>query len=169
MRFLLGFFIGGIGGVVAGAGLMLVVFPFLFPPPMVNETVAGTYDIQPILAAETSFRQNVPGQDAAHWGRGDVKVYQRSVDKYVIEFQPNFEVGPGPNFWIYLNSEADIDDEKDFDDDDDRLRLTKIKSFQGSQLYEVPAAAIKNAKAITIWCESFGQYIASANIDLGAG
>lgn len=166
MRFFLGLILGGIGGTILGALLMLGAFPFLFPPPMVNETVAEQYDIQPILLGSTSFRQNVAGHDAAHWGRGDIKIYQRTQDKYVIEFQANFEVGPGPNFWLYLNSQPDIDDEDGFQADAQRARLTKIKSFQGSQVYEVPAAAVKDAKALTIWCESFHQYIASANLDL---
>ncbi len=151
-------------GFVGGAGVMLIIFPFLFPPPMVNETVEGIAGLS--LLNETSFRENAVGQDAAHWGRGDVKIYQATDGSHQIEFQSNFEVGAGPNFWIYLNSEADIDEESDFKLDEQRVRIAKIKSFQGSQVYELKPGQLGDAKALTIWCESFGQYIASANINV---
>lgn len=161
MRFLLGFFIGGAGGFVGGMLAMLIVFPFLFPPPMVNELVS---DDTAVILLETSFRENVDGQDLAHWGRGDVKIYQGEGGKILVEFQPNFEVGAGPNFWLYVNKLDNIDNELDFNGDMERVRVTKIKSFQGSQVYEVSGADFEHAKALTIWCESFGQYIASANL-----
>ena len=167
MRFITGFLFGGILGAVGGGALMLILFPFIFPPPMVNEEVdAGS---GALVVDETEFRQNVAGHDLAHWGRGDVKIYLGGDGMYLIEFQSNFEVGPGPNFWIYANTLGDVDDETDFQSDADRVRLTKIKSFQGSQVYEVEAGDLRDAKAITIWCESFNQYIASANINAELG
>ena len=139
---------------------MLTAFPFLFPPPMVNETVSNaTYEV----VTETNFRQNVVGHDVAHWGRGDIAIYRKPDGNYVVEFKADFEVGPGPNFWIYINTEQDINDEFDFDNDSNRIRITKIKSFRGSQIYEVSQADIEAGGAITIWCESFNEYIASAN------
>lgn len=156
------FVIGGILGFAAGAGLMLVAFPFVFPPPEVNETVDSMTAAGEWGAA--SFREGASGQDAGHWGRGDLKIYHAKEGGYLLELQGNFEVGPGPNFWIYLNSEADIDDEADFFADSARVKVTKLKSFTGSQVYHLEADALEAAKSITIWCESFNQYIASANI-----
>ncbi len=160
MRFIFGFLFGGILGVIGGAVLMVVAFPFLFPPPMVNETVDNP-SFTPVASAE--FRQNVAGHDAVHWGRGDIRIYRKPSGNYVVEFQSNFEVGPGPNFWLYVNAEADIDDENDFKADRERARITKIKSFSGSQVYEIPSDIVEAGAAISIWCESFDQYIASAN------
>ena len=163
MRLITGFLVGGIAGFVGGLGVMLAAFPFLFPPPMVNETVSNaTYE----LVHESQFRQNVIGHDIVHWGRGDVAIYRKPDGNYAIEFRANFEVGPGPNFWIYVNSGQDINDELDFLNDVNRVRLTKIKSFRGSQVYEVSEADMKAGGAITIWCESFNQYIASANYQI---
>ncbi len=164
MKFITGFLLGGIAGVVGGAALMLIAFPFLFPPPMVNETVED--EIGVVMVDEAEFRQNVAGHDPAHWGRGDVVIYQDGSGDYLVEFQSNFEVGPGPNFWLYINTDDFIDDENDFREDGDRKRITKVKSFQGSQVYKVSSEDMENAKAVTIWCESFHQYIASANLDL---
>lgn len=163
-RTVVGFLLGGVLGVVAGAGGMLLAFPFLFPPPEVNETVATVAgrDVAPLV--ESRFREGVAGQDAAHWGRGGVRAYRAEDGNVLIELQPDFEVGPGPNFWLYLNDVGGVDDEGDFAADDERKRVAKLKSFTGSQVYAVNAEDFESARAVTVWCESFGQYIASADL-----
>ena len=142
---------------------MLVVFPFIFPPPMVNEALEASGGS---LVEEAEFREGLSGQDPFHWGRGDLKIYRNADDTFQIEFQANFEVGAGPNFWIYLNKENNIDNEIQFQADESRVRLTKLKSFQGSQVYVASADQMADVKAITIWCESFHQFITSANLDV---
>ncbi len=142
----------------------MLLFPFLFPPAEVNETVA-TYAGREVPAIiETRFREGVSGQDFAHWGRGGVRVYRGIDGGALIELQPDFEVGPGPNFWVYLNTRGGIDDEAHFEADGERRRIAKLKSFTGSQVYAVEEEAFANTGALTIWCESFGQYIASADL-----
>ena len=163
-RAMLAFLIGTVLGVVAGAGGMLLAFPFLFPPPAGTETVAAMAgrDVTPFV--KTRFREGVAGQDVAHWGRGGVRSYRGDDGNVLIELQPDFEVGPGPNFWLYLNTVGGINDEADFEADDGRRRIAKLKSFTGSQVYPVAGADFERARAVTIWCESFGQYIASADL-----
>ncbi len=163
------FVAGGFLGTVGGAGAMLIAFPFLFPPAAVNETVAASSGGGAELLAETRFREGAPGQDAGHWGRGGLKAYRDSGGGVLLELQGDFEVGAGPNFWIYLNGEAVIDDEDDFYADGARVKTAKLKSFTGSQVYKVSAEDYARAKAVTIWCETFGQYIASANLSEGGG
>ena len=163
-RIVIGFLVGGVLGLVAGAGGMLVAFPFLFPPPEVNETVAAMAGRDVTALVETRFREGVAGQDAAHWGRGGVRTYHGDDDTVLIELQPDFEVGPGPNFWVYLNTRGGVDDEAGFEADDGRRRIAKLKSFTGSQVYAVVSEDFEDARAVTIWCESFGQYIASADL-----
>ena len=142
---------------------MLIAFPFLFPPQPVNETVADLTTGY-TLVSETQLREGVAGQDSSHWGRGGVHLYSNSEGAVFVEFQADFETGPGPDYWIYLNASDNIDDEADFQADTKRIRIAKLKSFSGSQIYKLTAQQFANAKAITIWCEAFGQYIASANI-----
>lgn len=162
IRSFLFFALGGALGAAAGAGGMLVAFPYLFPPPAVNETVDAM--AAQALLLESRFREDAPGQDAAHWGRGGIKAYRGKDGNVLLELQADFEVGPGPNFWLYLNTTADIGSEGDFYKDGGRIKVTKLKSFSGSQVYPVSAADYRQARALTIWCESFGQYIASANL-----
>ena len=163
-RALIGFLLGGTVGVLAGAGGMLLAYPFLFPPAEVNETVAEIAGRDVAAFLETRFREGVSGQDAAHWGRGGVHIYQGAGGNVLIELQPDFEVGPGPNFWVYLNSRGGVDNEAEFEADNSRLRIAKLKSFTGSQVYAADAEKFAGAGALTIWCESFGQYIASADL-----
>ena len=163
-RTLIALVIGAVIGVVAGAGGMLVAFPFLFPPPAVNETVAAMAGRDVAVLHETRFREGTAGQDAAHWGRGGLRAYRSDDGDVLIELQPDFEVGPGPNFWVYLNAQGGIDDEADFEADAGRHRIARLKSFTGSQVYRAGSDAFAAAGAVTIWCESFGQYIASADL-----
>lgn len=160
MRSFVWFVLGGLLGVVAGSGGMLIAYPFVFPPQQVNETV------EPGLAAlgESRFREDTDGQDAGHWGRGTVRFYRDEDGSVLAELQGDFEVGPGPNFWLYLNSEAEVDDEEDFLEDEERIKTYKLKSFTGSQVYKFDAEQFEDARSLTIWCESFNQYIASADL-----
>lgn len=166
-RAIIGFILGGLLGFGGGAGAMLVAFPFIFPPPQVNETVAAMAAAEAPLG-ESVFREDAPGQDPAHWGRGGVKFYRAEDGNILMELQADFEVGPGPNFWIYLNARAGVDDEGAFQADAGRVKVAKLKSFAGSQVYALDADQFAQAKAVTIWCESFNQYIASADIPAAA-
>jgi hypothetical protein len=161
------FIIGGILGVFAGAGAMLIAFPFLFPPPQVDER-ASAFAAGEVIAAGV-FREGVSGQDAGHWGRGSLKIYEGEGGDYLLELQGDFEVGAGPNFWLYINAAADINDEDDFAADDKRVKIAKLKSFAGSQVYRIRGGDFAGARAVTIWCETFGQYIASANVEREKG
>lgn len=157
------FIVGGFLGFVAGAGAMLIAFPFIFAPPVLNESVSDTTsDTQ--LISEIKLRDDDPGQDSGHWGRGSIKIYEKQGGDIYLELQSDFAVGPGPNFWIYLNTQHDIVDEAAFKADDSRIRIEKLKSFEGSQVYKIKASQYQKAKSITIWCETFNQFIASANI-----
>lgn len=157
------FFLGGILGAIAGAGGMLIIYPYVFPPPAVNETVSSMASES--LLSESRFREDAAGQDVAHWGRGGLKIYQAQDGGILLELQADFKVGPGPNFWLYFNTVADVDAEEDFTADAERIKLTKLKSFEGAQVYHVSREAFEKARALTVWCETFGQYIASANLE----
>ncbi|MBF2754550.1 MAG: DM13 domain-containing protein [Gammaproteobacteria bacterium AqS3] len=156
----LGLLLGTALGGVAGAGGMLIAYPFLFPPEPVNQPAPEGLSV----LVRTQLREGSPGQDMVHWGRGGLNVYPQGAGSVLLEFAEDFEVGPGPNFWIYLNRTAGIETEADFLADAGRMRLAKLKSFQGAQVYPAPLEAFAQARAVTIWCESFGEYIASADL-----
>ena len=158
--------IGFLVGLVVGAGVMLIAFPFLFPPPVVNETIAqfdGIFD-QPALFTG-SFREDAPGQDFAHWAMGGISIHRMDENDAWIELKADFQTSPGPNYWIYLNTQFGIDDEADFLADNGRIRIGKLKSFEGSQIYPITISQLNDKQALTIWCETFSQYIGSANFE----
>lgn len=145
---------------------MLIAFPYLFPPPVVNESIAQFEEAFDRSALYTgSFREDAPGQDFAHWARGGISVHHMAGNDAWIQLKSDFEASPGPNYWVYLNSQSAIDDESDFLADDQRVRLAKLKSFEGSQIYPTTISQLDGAQAITIWCETFSQYIGSADLE----
>jgi hypothetical protein len=99
-----------------------------------------------------------------HWGKGKVSVYERAVF-----LEPDFEVGPGPAFHVYLVPAANIRDEAPvksamFVD------LGGLRSFKGSQRYAIPAGVeLKNYPSVVIWCERFGVLISPADLAPAGG
>jgi len=153
------FLFGGILGTIAGAGAMLVAFPFLFPPPpAVEAPPAGT-----TVSRLGTFRfdDKAPGRDFVHWADGTGAVYQ--ADRMtVLRLDDNFRAGPGPNYWIYLNT-VPVGEEGAFNGDAQRKKIAPLKSFTGGQNYALPTGIdIAKYRTVTIWCESFSVYIGSA-------
>jgi hypothetical protein len=80
----------------------------------------------------------------------------------VLRFDDSFEAGPGPNYWVYLNT-VPVGEEDAFNADSGRLKLAPLKSFTGGQNYPMPAdVRVEDFHTVTVWCETFGVYIGSA-------
>ena len=159
------FWIGSAGAFILGAGAMLIAFPFLFPPPVLNEAAP----VAAMLAGpeagkqklEFEFDQKAPGRDFIHWANGSGALL-RTKQGWVLRLEKNFEAGPGPNYWIYFNTRG-TGEEKDFLADSARVKLAPLRAFKGAQNYPLPMGIDpEKFHTITIWCESFGVYIGSA-------
>lgn len=163
MRTIIAFAAGTILGIIAGGGGMLIAFPYLFPPPVVSEA-APTVAAAPVQKAGTfRFDEKAPGRDSVHWADGSGAVFKGDAST-VIRLDDDFVAGPGPNFWIYLNT-VPVGEERDFNADKGRVKIAPLKSFKGGQNYALPASLdIGKFHTVTIWCESFGAYIASAEL-----
>lgn len=161
----------------AGAGSMLVAFPYLFPPalaadaapvPLAAAASAGAVQVTalkpaaPAAVAAPVFRfdENAPGRDPIHWANGSGR-FVLTADGWVLRLNGDFRAGPGPNFWLYLNTTA-VGEESAFRADRGRVKLAPLRAFGGSQNYLLPAGLNpKDFHTLTIWCETFGVYIAS--------
>ena len=95
--------------------------------------------------------------DPIHYGKGRVTVYDG-----LLHLEPDFEVGPGPKFHVYLVPEKEVVPSTNvartmFVD------LGRLKAFKGSQNYEIPAG-VEPLKygSVVIWCEQFGVLISPA-------
>jgi hypothetical protein len=152
------FLVGGILGMGLGFALGIFFFPYLFPPPPAAERL--TEADRSVLVATGTFIHADPS-DSVHYGSGKVSVYEKTVF-----LEPDFNVGPGPKYHVYLVPKANIRRSEDvkgtmFVD------LGQLRSFKGSQRYEIPAGVdLKKYASVVIWCEAFSVLISPAALNL---
>jgi hypothetical protein len=155
-RWLKGFLSGGVIGLVFGFALGIFLFPYFFPPPAGMETLRR--DETGRLVAKGEFIQPDPN-DPVHTGKGAVSVYPSTVF-----LGADFEVGPGPDFHVYLVPKANIRSSSDvtgmmFVD------LGRLRAFKGSQNYVIPAGVdLKQFPSVVIWCQRFSVLISPADL-----
>jgi hypothetical protein len=150
------FLAGSVLGVAAGTALGFLLFPFVFPPPPATDQLTAVERTD--VVAKGTFIQANPN-DPLHHGKGNVTVYDRTVF-----LEPDFEVGPGPDYHVYLvpkskvRTAADVDGAMFVD-------LGKLRSFKGSQKYAIPAGVdLAKYPSVVIWCQQFGVLISPADL-----
>lgn len=149
---LFGIIVGVFGGFAAG----IFLFPYLFPPPPVNEVVADK--ATKTVVATGQFIHANPS-DPVHYGHGGVTVY-----KDLVHLESDFEVGPGPKFHLYLVQDANVTPDTRVQDSM-YVDLGRLKAFAGSQNYPIPEGVnLNNYKTIVVWCEQFNVLISPAAI-----
>ena len=159
--YLLTFFLALVLGIAGGVALGIFVYPYLFLADIVaTEKPPAAAEAQPprkVLARGMFVHANP--SDPIHYGKGRVTVYEG-----VLHLEPDFEVGPGPKFHVYLVPEKEVVPSTNvartmFVD------LGRLKAFKGSQNYEVPAGVdIVKYGSVVIWCEQFGVLISPAKL-----
>ena len=150
------FLFGGVFGTGFGVALGFFLFPFVFPPPTAIEQLAEA-DRTPLIATGTFIHANP--SDPIHYGKGRVSVYERTVF-----LEPDFEVGPGPAFHVYLVPKRNIRDAAAVKDSM-YVDLGGLRAFKGSQRYPIPAGVdLKNYQSVVIWCERFSVLISPADL-----
>ena len=159
--FVITFFVGALLGIAGGVALGIFVYPYIFLADIVAaEKVQPTPAGQPerkVLARGTFMHANP--SDPIHYGKGRVTIHEG-----LLHLEPDFEVGPGPKFHVYLVPEKDVVPSTNvartmFVD------LGRLKAFKGSQNYDVPAGVdIGKFGSVVIWCEQFGVLISPAKL-----
>src|SRR5262245_22116515 len=154
------FLTGGVLGTGFGVALGFFFFPFVFPPPPAAEVLTEA-DRAPLVTTGTFIHANK--FDPVHWGRGKVSVYER-----IVFLEPDFEVGPGPAFHVYLVPKASIRASGDLKGVQ-HVDLGGLRSFKGSQRYPVPPGInLEDYASVIIWCEQFSVLISPADLTLAA-
>jgi hypothetical protein len=88
-----------------------------------------------------------------------VSVYERTVF-----LEPDFEVGPGPKYHVYLVPAANIRNETAVKNAM-FVDIGRLRAFKGSQRYSIPAGVdLKNYQSVVIWCEQFSVLISPADL-----
>ena len=156
MRSALLLLIGALVGVIGGFALGIGIFPYLFPPPEVNEPLVAKSDTD--VVARATFIHANPA-DPIHYGQGSATIYAD-----LVRLEPDFEVGPGPKFHVYLVPDADVTPETEVEATM-FVDLGRLKSFSGSQNYTIPAGLDPtDYGSVVIWCEQFNVLISPARI-----
>lgn len=155
-RGILIFVIGGLLGTLFGVAVGFFLFPYVFPPPPAAEMLTES-DRAPAVATGT-FIHATPS-DPIHWGRGKVTVYPSAVF-----LEPDFEVGPGPKYHVYLVPRAAVRASGDLAGQM-FVDLGRLRAFKGSQRYAIPAGVdLTRFQSVIIWCEQFGVLISPADL-----
>lgn len=156
LRDIVVFVVGGLAGTIFGVVLGFFLFPFVFPPPPAMDALTEA-DRARLVATGTFIHANPA--DPIHYGRGRVSVYERTVF-----LEPDFEVGPGPAFHVYLVPKSSIRANADMKNVM-FVDLGRLRAFKGSQRYPIPAGVdLAGYPSVVIWCERFGVLISPADL-----
>ena len=147
-------------GFVAGFATMLLIYPFIFPPPVLNEKISHI-ETKTNVASGRFIHPNP--SDRLHYGKGSVTVYKLK-NQHEVFLGNDFKVGPGPAFHVFLSNAENIKTNAAFQHSK-KYDLGMLKSFQGSQVYTVPNTVnMSEVHSVVVWCVSFSQLITSANL-----
>ena len=159
-RWIWTFFLGGALGTAFGVAVGFFVFPYVFPPPPAAETLAEGEATT--VAARGTFIHADPN-DPIHYGMGKVTVYEN-----LVFLEPDFEVGPGPAFHVYLVPREKVRRSSDVEGTM-FVDLGKLRAFQGSQKYPIPAGVdLRKFPSVVIWCAQFDVLISPADLAFGS-
>ncbi len=154
---LVGLIFGGAGGFAVG----IFVYPFLFPPPPAMEKVENR--AEKTVVATGNFIHANPS-DPVHYGQGSLELLKGNAGGNLVHLKPDFKVGPGPRFHIYLADKGKIMNSADFKAAK-KIDLGRLRSFEGSQVYLVPKGTdITPVKSVVIWCKEFNVLISPATL-----
>ena len=160
--YVLTFFVALVLGIAGGVALGVFVYPYLFLTDIVaNEKVPPQQQAaeaqRKVLARGTFVHANP--NDPIHYGKGRVTLYEG-----IVHLEPDFEVGPGPKYHVYLVPEKEVMPSTNVE----KLMfidLGRLKAFKGSQNFEIPGGVeIAKYGSVVIWCEQFGVLISPARL-----
>lgn len=154
---MLGVFVfGGLLGAGLGFAVGIFVYPYVFLADIVG-TEAAPAGARTVLARGTFIHADP--SDPIHYGKGRMTVYEG-----VLHLEPDFEVGPGPKFHVYLVPSAEVTSEEQVEGAM-FVDLGRLKAFKGSQNYPIPAGVkLSDFGSVVVWCEQFGVLISPARL-----
>ena len=133
------------------AGIYLLPILIAPPPPAAADIKAAAGEAQ----YKGTFRRDLKGSDALHWGEGAVSVGRKSIAL-------QGRIAPGPDYKLYLSPEF-VETEADFARLKPRMaRVGDVKTFENF-IVPVPEAIDPAVySAVIVWCETFSQFITAA-------
>lgn len=142
-------------GVVGFAGFAAGIYtlPILTAPPAPSEAEIKSTQSQAKYTAE--FRKDLKDSDALHWGEGTVSVGSSSISLMG-------KIAPGPDYKLYL-SPSFVETESEFNRLKDTMaQVGDVKTFENFIVQVPPTIDPESYTSVIVWCESFGEFITSA-------
>ena len=155
--YLLIFIVSALLGGAGGFALAIFAYPYIFLADVVATEKVDEPAKRKVLARGEFVHANP--SDPIHYGKGKLTFYEG-----LVYLEPDFEVGPGPKFHVYLVPEAEVLPSTNvaktmFVD------LGRLKAFKGSQNFPVPAGGdARKFGSVVIWCEQFEVLISPARL-----
>jgi len=141
-----------IAGVI-GFGGGFYVLPILVAPPSPSESEIKALSSQAKYTAE--FQRGRKDSDMLHWGEGAVSVGSTSVTF-------TGRLAPGPDYKLYFSPQF-VETEADFNRlKSDMVRVGDVRTFENFVVNIPPGIDASKFNSVIIWCETFGQFITSA-------
>lgn len=145
---------------IVGFALGILIYPFWFLTDVASETAPSHARL---LAAGKFIHANP--SDPVHWGKGHVRLLETPGGARAVHLEPDFEVGPGPRFHVYLADSAPIASSAEFEASA-AIDLGRLRAFRGSQTYPIADDVdIEGVRSVVIWCKEFGVLISPASLD----
>ena len=138
---------------VLGVALGIYLLPILTAPksPEAATLTAMAQDAE--FTGE--FSRDRAGSDFLHWGEGTVSLSPKAIVHMG-------RLAPGPDYKLYLTPNF-VEDEAGFEAiKDQSLQIGDVKSFDGAILDLPDGVDLTAYSTVVIWCESFGEFITSA-------
>lgn len=137
----------------AGFALGVYLLPLLAAPP--GPAVADVQAAAQGARYQASFRRDLAGSDALHWGEGQV-----TLSPTAVAFRGR--LAPGPAYRLYL-VQGFVETEEAFAAVRARaLPLGDIRTFDNF-IVPVPAGTdLERYDTVLVWCEAFSQFITAA-------
>ncbi|RQO80258.1 DM13 domain-containing protein [Acidovorax sp. FJL06] len=102
-----------------------------------------------------TFRRDLKGSDALHWGEGAVSIGPQSISLAG-------RLAPGPDYKLYL-SPVWVETGADFKRlKPQMLRVGDVKTFDNFIVPVPPGVDPAGFNTVVVWCETFGQFITAA-------
>lgn len=137
-----------------GFGLGVYLLPILAAPPAPSAAQVQAAAGQGRMFSG-SFRRDLKGSDAFHWGEGQV-----TLTRTAVAFQGR--LAPGPAYRLYLV--------RGFVEDDGGFRRAKggalavgdVRTFENFLLPLAPGTPLEDYDTVVVWCEAFSRFITAA-------
>lgn len=105
--------------------------------------------------------KNAKGQDLIHNSSGEWSLIRVGNQLY-LQSNEDFRSSPGPDYHIYISSNAAIKDNDEFGAQ--QVEVSRIKKPNGAAFYLLKTQDPDDVSSVLIWCKQFKEYIGSADL-----